>query len=187
MERWGSVVHGIAGIGEQLSQESFGLMWLAVSSTDFRSDELCDYSSRKIDMMQREGSLFVFLLAKLQILRSFSKRSKSGMGLVSRSQGGPVDRTEGKVGVRLVKARKFSEVETILSLILIGENYRSGNMESALSLFDEMTKRELNPSADAYWALINGFFKIGQMGKAERFANEMQGNGLELDKVAYHK
>ncbi|PRQ33474.1 putative pentatricopeptide [Rosa chinensis] len=44
-----------------------------------------------------------------------------------------------------------------------------------------MAERSIFQNADTYWFLINGICKVGEMGLAMQYVNEMQNKGFELD------
>ncbi|XVF20282.1 hypothetical protein REPUB_Repub11eG0184500 [Reevesia pubescens] len=49
----------------------------------------------------------------------------------------------------------------------------AGSLESVLLVFDEMSKRGVEPNADTYWPLINGYSKVGEMEVAMKYVDKV--------------
>ncbi|KAI7983110.1 Pentatricopeptide repeat-containing protein [Camellia lanceoleosa] len=59
-------------------------------------------------------------------------------------------------------------------------------MESAFSVFGEMTERDVRPNVDTYYPLVSGLRKVGRMERVNEFVDEILKKGIELGQVGFN-
>ncbi|KAF5931003.1 hypothetical protein HYC85_031876 [Camellia sinensis] len=72
---------------------------------------------------------------------------------------------------------------TIHLIALVRDVIRLGNMESAFSVFGEMTERDVSPNVDTYYPLVSGLRKVGRMERVNEFVDEILKKELELGQM----
>ncbi|KAL7202024.1 hypothetical protein ACSBR1_033657 [Camellia fascicularis] len=78
---------------------------------------------------------------------------------------------------------KGFKVDAHLYTLIINGYCRLGNMESAFSVFGEMTQRDVSPNVDTYYPLVSGLRKVGSMERVNEFVDEILKKGIELGQM----